>query len=167
VAVATIHHLGWTRSYRGVLPEAYLDTISYDACLARWTSALTEGSAVDVFVADAGGRVLGFVAAGPSADPDATAAGEIWDLWVDESARSQGVGGRLLASALDALALRHRAALVWVLAANDRGRAFYAREGAVRDGFSRTTEIAGGQMTDVRYLWDLRARLTGQASKTG
>jgi YD repeat-containing protein len=167
VSVATIHHLGWTVAYRGLLPDAYLDDLSYDACLARWTSVLTEGSAVEVLVADTGSRVLGFVAAGASADPDATAAGEIWDLWVHGSARSEGVGARLLAAALDALAVRHRAALAWVLATNDRGRAFYAREGAVRDRFSRTTEITGGRMTDVRYLWDLRGRVTGETSRTG
>jgi ribosomal protein S18 acetylase RimI-like enzyme len=167
VAVATTHHLGWTVAYRGLLPEAYLETLSYDACLARWTSVLTDGSAVGVWVADSAGRVVGFVAAGPSTDPDATAAGEIWDLWVDDEARSQRIGAQLLAVALDELAVRHRVALVWVLDTNVRGRAFYAREGAVRDGVSRTTEVPGGRMTDVRYLWDLRERLTVQPGMTG
>jgi ribosomal protein S18 acetylase RimI-like enzyme len=166
-SIATIHHLGWTRTYRGLLPDAYLDTLSYDACLARWTSVLAEGSAVDVLVAEVGGRVVGFVTAGASADPDATAAGEIWDLWVDAASRSQGVGTHLLAAALDGLAARHRAALVWVLDVNARGRAFYAREGAVRDGLSRTSDIPGGRMTDVRFLWDLRGRLPGSPSQTG
>ena len=165
-SVAAIHHAGWTGTYRGLLPEAYLSTLSYDACLTRWTSALTDGSAVDVLVAELGGRVVGFVGAGPSADPDASAAGEIWDLWVDAPSRSRGAGGRLLAAGLDGLAVRHRAALVWVLEANARGRAFYAREGAVRDGLSRTSEIPGGRLTDVRYLWDLRGRLTREPRPT-
>lgn len=166
-SIAAIHHDGWTRTYRGLLPAAYLDTLSYDACLTRWTSALTEGSAVDVLVADLDGRVVGFVAAGPSADPDATTAGEIWDLWVDASSRSNGVGAELLAAALDGLAARHVAALVWVLEANASGRGFYAREGAVRDGLSRTSEIPGGRLTDVRYLWDLRGRFTREPPTNG
>jgi ribosomal protein S18 acetylase RimI-like enzyme len=95
------------------------------------------------------------VSAGPSNDPDATAAGEIWDLWVAADARSRGVGGELLRVALDHLAAGHQAALVWVLGENARGRTFYARTGAVHDGMTRTTPILGGTMTDVRYLWDL------------
>ena len=166
-SIAAIHHAGWTGTYRGLLPAAYLDTLSYDTCLTRWTSALTEGAAVDVLVAEVDRSVVGFVAAGPSADPDASAAGEIWDLWVDGSSRSHGVGAQLLAAALDGLAVRHRAALVWVLEANARGRVFYAREGAVRDGFSRTTEIPGGRMNDVRYLWDVRGRLTQEPATNG
>ena len=166
-SVATIHHLGWTRTYRGYLPDAYLDDLSYDACFARWTSALVEGTVLDILVADVGGRVAGFVTAGPSTDPDATAAGEIWDLWVDAPSRTQGVGSLLLAAALDRLAARHRAALVWVLETNSRGRGFYAREGAVRDGVSRTRAVPGGSMTDVRYLWDLRGRLTREPPTNG
>jgi GNAT superfamily N-acetyltransferase len=165
--VAGIHQLGWTVAYRGLLPDAYLDTLSYEACLARWTSVLQDGSAVDVLVAELEGRVVGFVSLGPTTDPGATAAGEIWDLWVDEPARSHGVGGRLLEVALDELAVRHRAALVWVLEANPRARAFYARSGAVRDGVSRTTAVTGGAMTDVRYLWDLRGRVPDQPVSTG
>jgi ribosomal protein S18 acetylase RimI-like enzyme len=162
-----IHHLGWTRTYRGLLPDAYLDSLSYDACLARWTSALVDGTPLDILVADLDGRVVGFVTAGSSVDPDATAAGEIWDLWVDADSRSQGFGTVLLAAALDRLAVRHGAALVWVLETNSRGRAFYARQGAVRDGVSRIRAIQGGSMTDVRYLWDLRGRLTREPQTNG
>ena len=157
--VADIHHHGWTDSYRGLLPDAHLDALDADACLARWTSALVDGTPLEVLVAELDGRVVGVVTAGPSTDPDATAAGEIWDLWVAAEARSSGVGGELLRVALDHLAESHRAALVWVLAENTRGRTFYARAGAVPDGKSRTTPILGGTMTDVRYLWDLRGRV--------
>lgn len=166
-SIATIHHLGWTRTYRALLPDAYLDSLSYDACVSRWTSALVDGTPLDILVADLDGRVVGFVTAGASADPGATAAGEIWDLWVDATSRAQGIGALLLGAALDLLAVRHRAALVWVLEANSRGRAFYAREGGVRDGVSRTRAILGGSMTDVRYLWDLRGRLTRETPTTG
>jgi ribosomal protein S18 acetylase RimI-like enzyme len=157
--VADIHHHGWTDSYKGLLPEAHLDSLDSDACLNRWTSALTDGTPLAIIVAEVDGRVVGFVAAGPSTDPDATAAGEIWDLWVGSGARSRGVGTELLRAALDHLARRHQAALVWVLAGNGRGQAFYARAGAVGDGMTRTTPIPGGTMTDVRYLWDLRGRV--------
>lgn len=159
LAVADIHHRGWTESYRGLLPDTYLDTLDHDACVRRWTSAMYDGTPVQVLVADVDGRVAGFVSAGPSADADASAAGEIWDLWVDERHRSVGVGRLLLDAALDRLAAQHRAALVWVLAANTRGRTFYARAGAVQDGLTRTTPVQGGVMTDVRYLWDLRGRV--------
>lgn len=157
--VADLHHHGWTGSYRGLLPDAHLDSLDADACLNRWTSALADGTPLEILVAEFGGRVVGFVAAGPSTDPDATAAGEIWDLWVAADVRSQGVGGELLQVALDHLAVRHQVALVWVLATNTRGRTFYARAGAVRDGMIRTTPITGGTMADVRYLWDLRGRV--------
>jgi len=89
------------------------------------------------------------------------------DTYLDAASRSQGVGTLLLAAALDRLTVRHRAALVWVLETNSRGRAFYAREGGVRDGVSRTRAIPGGSMTDVRYLWDVRGRLTREPSTNG
>ena len=165
--VADIHHHGWTDSYRGLLPDPYLDSLDPDACLDRWISGLLDGTPLSVLVAELNGRVVGFASAGPSADPDAEAAGEIWDLWVSENHRGHGVGRELLDEALDQLAVRHRAALVWVLAANTPGRTFYARAGAVHDGLTRTTPVVGGSMTDARYLWDLRGRRPSAHGLTG
>jgi len=159
-SVALIHHRGWTESYRSLVPDAYLDSLSYDAGLARWTSAFVDGSPESVLVADLGAQVVGFVGVGPTTDPDATAAGEVWDLWVDPAYRSQGVGALLLDAGLALLARRHPAALVWVLEANTRGRAFYARQGAVRDGLQRSTDVPGGTLVEVRLLWGLAERRT-------
>lgn len=159
-AVALIHHRGWTESYRGLVPDAYLDSLSYDAALARWTSAFVDGSPESVLVAEIGAEVVGFVGVGPTTDPDATRAGEVWDLWVHDAYRSQGVGGLLLADGLDHLGVRFRAALVWVVATNERALAFYARHGAVRDGVQRSTDVPGGSLVEVRLLWGLAERRT-------
>ncbi len=153
-AVATIHHRGWTGAYRGLVPDAYLGRLSEEECLARWRSGF--GGATTTFVAEESGRVVGFVSVGPSADPDARAAGEIWDLWVLPDYRSSGVGAALLRHGLTRLAETYRAAIVWVLAGNERARTFYVRHGGVRDGVTRTQHVAGGSITDVRYLFDLR-----------
>lgn len=166
-AISSIHHLGWTRDYRGLLPEAYLDSLSHAACTDRWVSALRDGTPLRTRVAELDHRVVGFVASGDSLDPDATAAGEIWDLWVADAARSSGVGAALLEIALDDLAERHAAALVWVLSGNVRAQSFYSRSGAVRDGRSRTTPVLGGSMTDVRLLWDLRGRVPAAGNLSG
>ena len=64
--VAGIHHHGWTDSYKGLLPDAYLDSLDADACLSRWVSALADGTPLEILVAELGDRVVGFVAAGPS-----------------------------------------------------------------------------------------------------
>ncbi len=158
--VAWLHHLGWTEGYRGLLPDDYLDSLSLPACRARWEATLSSPSVVTVLVAGAV-EVLGFASYGPCCDPDAPAAGELWDLWVAGEARGRGIGKALLAAALDALAVdhHHQVAVTWVLAANSRGRAFYEREGALRDRLARTA----GPVHDIRYLWDLRGRLAAEA----
>ncbi|HOB03770.1 MAG TPA: GNAT family N-acetyltransferase [Propionibacteriaceae bacterium] len=153
-AVARIHHRGWTEAYRGLVPHAHLEGLSYDACLARWQAGIQ--GATRMLVADVGSAVVGFVTFGPSADADARAAGEVWDLWVLPEERSRGIGAALLQAGLVELATSYRAGLVWVLEGNARGRAFYERHGGVRDGVSRTQLVAGGTMADVRYLFDLR-----------
>ncbi len=113
---------------------------------------------MDVLVACDSESVVGFVSVGRCADPGVTSAGEVWDLWVRPGQRSRGYGGALLAAGLDVLAKTCPVAVVWVLAANSRGRAFYERAGAVPTGLSRIQPIGEGTMTDVRYGWDLRSR---------
>ncbi|WP_203566719.1 GNAT family N-acetyltransferase [Aestuariimicrobium ganziense] len=162
-AVAALHIQGWW-AYRGLLPDWWLDDPARAmACVQRWRAQLARPAgerATAVWVAtDGQGRVVGFVRFGPTADPPSRSQGleadEVWDLWVDPEVRSQGVGSTLLREALRRC---RRPVVVWVLRDNLRGRAFYAREGAVDDLLVRTERIevsghSGFDVVDVRMRW--------------
>lgn len=81
---------------------------------------------------------LGFASAGTPQDVDVEGGWELYALNVVPSARGSG-----LARALVAATVGDRACVVWVLADNGRGRAFYEREGWVADGAQRTHESSG------------------------
>src|SRR3546814_3059637 len=71
----------------------------------------------DLMVAEADRQVVGFVSFGPTRTPALPYGGEVYALYVGIDWQGQGLGRRLLATALDALAKEgHRGAMVWVLA---------------------------------------------------
>src|SRR4051812_23449124 len=84
-AIAAIHAQSWRDSYRGILPDAFLDGEVDNVMRSRWTEQPI-GDEDAVLVADRGGDILGFCATwdGESAYVD--------NLHVRRAARSQGIG---------------------------------------------------------------------------
>jgi GNAT superfamily N-acetyltransferase len=151
-AIARIHVDSWRATYRGILPDAVLDELSYAAYAARWALRLEEPGETLFLVAEGGGHVRGFVSGGRERSGDNLYTGEIYSLYLDPAWLHQGIG-TLLAKAL-ALALRdrgHRSLLVWVLSANP-ARIFYAALGAtyVREG---TLTIGEAVLSSCAYGW--------------
>jgi GNAT superfamily N-acetyltransferase len=101
---------------------------------------------------DEDGDLLGFTACGASRDPGSgPRTGEIMTLFVAAGRWRGGVGGALMAAALDDLTARRcEEATVWSFAANERANAFYEGHGFTRDGAERTEE-AWAQLPEVRY----------------
>jgi GNAT superfamily N-acetyltransferase len=101
---------------------------------------------------DDGGELLGFTACGASRDTGAgPETGEIMTLFVAAGRWRGGVGGALMAAAVDDLATRGcDEATVWSFAANERANAFYERHGFTRDGAERTEEV-WAHLPEVRY----------------
>ncbi|QXE33956.1 GNAT family N-acetyltransferase [Streptomyces sp. GMY02] len=164
-AVATVRVRGWQHAYRGVVPQTYLDAMSIeeDAARRREYLAKGEGRVVDL-VAERAGQVVGWGCCGPSRDegvPDRTA--ELYALYVLPERIGTGVGGALV----DALTARAEAAgasslLLWVLAANDRARRFYARAGFAPDGTEAQFEVDGVSVSEVRYARRLSASVAAE-----
>lgn len=144
-AIAHLHVGGW-QSYRGLLPDAFLDDPARPAEVERrWTSQLRRPTDVagelQVWVAEHARAVVGFTSFGPCLDPVARRSDEAIDLWVAADRRGGGIGSRLLGLLL---ARTRRPTVFWVLRGNDRAAALYARHGAVRAGMSRTTPMPAG-----------------------
>lgn len=116
-----------------------------------WKGLLGRGCTVHV--ADQDDCPVGFVAAGPSRDPEAPAGrGEIYALYVLPAAWGTGVGKALHNEALVHLQATGLAeATLWVLDGNLRARTFYARQGWAPDGTVKTEVVSTVPLLELRY----------------
>ena len=89
----------WQATYRGVMPDAYLDELDADDRAAYWRRqvlALLPGQRLEVIVDD--GVVVGFAAAGPEHDGRAAGVGELYAINLDPQVWGRGLGRALLAT---------------------------------------------------------------------
>ncbi len=156
--VAEVHVASWRHAYRDVLPDDYLERLSVDEREAMWLGAFADPDTKNgAFVAEEGGRVVGFASFGPSRDEDAPdGTGEVPAIYVEPSVMGRGVGRELLEEATAELRLAgFTRATLWVLEANERARRFYEHEGWAWDGAVSTHMFDCANEPVVRYAVDL------------
>jgi GNAT superfamily N-acetyltransferase len=156
--IAAVHVHGWQWGYRGLLPEAFLRTLSVDRRVEQWRSWLLEPGRTVTWVADGeDGRSLGFAAAGPSRDLAADGeTGEVYAIYVEEEAAGTGVGRALLQHAVQSLRDAGFArATLWVLDGNARARRFYEKAGWRPDGATQSEPREDFVMNEIRYAIEL------------
>lgn len=126
-AIGRVHCRAWRETYTGLLPDAMLARLSEE----RSAENFRREGCRNLLVAELDGETVGFCGYGPwrGSAPDPTL-GEIVGLYVLQKAQRQGIGTRLLQSALDVLQSGGctRAAL-WVLDSNAHAIGYYASRG--------------------------------------
>lgn len=160
-ALARVHVAAWRETYRGLLPDAFLARMSEVGHARRFRRELTTPGPRDVILAAVNPHgVFGYVAGGPSrAGVEGEA--EIATLYLLRSAQGRGVGRRLMADAVRALAAHGaRTLMISVLAANAPARGFYERLGGVADP-PREEPGPGGMVCEVTYRWTDLGKLLG------
>lgn len=159
-AIARVHVETWQNTYPGVVPSDYLARMNVARASPQWHRAAARAEkGDDLMVAEIDEQVVAFVSFGPSRSPDLPYSGEVYALYVAVDWQGQGLGRRLLTTALEALVKeKHQGALVWVLAANP-ARFFYEAMGGERAG-ERFESFAGAELEEIAYAWpDLKAWL--------
>ncbi|HWZ73169.1 MAG TPA: GNAT family N-acetyltransferase [Casimicrobiaceae bacterium] len=155
-AIARVRVDSWRETYRGMIPQAYLDAMKLEESRALWEKVLTAGSnAVSVFVAEHGADIVGFGSGNMLAEPKHGFDAELSAVYVRREFQGVGLGRRLVLQTAIALSQRARGAsslLVWVIAGNKRARAFYERLGAelvVEQAF----QWDGMDLVEAGYGW--------------
>lgn len=154
-AIAAVQVASWRTTYRGIMPDALLDGLSVERREATWR-AMLDAPAARTFVLvaeDALTGIIGFVSAGPEREGDPVYSGEIYAIYLLESAQRRGTGRRLMIDAAHRLAVAGMPAFrLWVAAENLPGRRFYeAMGGAPID--ERTEDVRGVALREVAYGW--------------
>lgn len=150
-ALGDVHVRVWRWAYRDHMPDAFLARMRPERRAEIWRANLTEGW-ITAWVAEIDGVIVGFAGTAPTRDEDIPPeTAELVMINVLEDHAGQGVGRTLMQTAEEHWRkIGARAAVLWVLADNERARAFYTRLGWEPDGASGTYEVPGAALPTVR-----------------
>ena len=165
-AIARVHVETWRAAYAGIVPDAYLVSMTESKQALQWNNTIRRAVAPETVLAAEstdlpGGRIVGFGSCGRARGQPGS--GEIFTLYVAPDWQGQGIGHRLL----EALFARLHGgglnqAVVWVLSGNP-ARFFYEALGGRRIA-ERKERFAGVELAEAGYAWpDLGAWLAARS----
>lgn len=144
---AYVHYKCWHDSYKGIIDDAYLDTMTLQKCedtAFKWRDNL--------IVAKDGDRVIGFSGYGNCEDDDLHDAGEVFAIYVLSEYHGTGVGQLLMNEAVSRLG-DHSRIVVHVLKENGRAISFYKKLGFLPDGTEQELTF-GSPVVVIRMILD-------------
>jgi GNAT superfamily N-acetyltransferase len=152
-AVARVHVDSWRTTYRELLPEEFLENLSYERRASGWAEAFGRNEPKEfAFVAESNGEVVGFVTGGPARDEFTLYPGMIYAIYLLDSHHKQGIGKALFEEARAALRERgYSSFMLWVLEGNATS-GFYEHMGGKVIG-SKQDQIGGNTVTEIAYGW--------------
>lgn len=155
-SIGRIKRDGWRAAYRGLLPDAVLDSLDADILASDFGQYLLDMTAQPLplrafLVAELDEAVVGYVILGAYRADDLAGAGEVYALYVDPGRWGEGAGRALMSAAEGRLrAMGHAEAALWVLEGNEVGRGFYEAIGWHADGMTgEHCEVGGAR--EVRH----------------
>jgi ribosomal protein S18 acetylase RimI-like enzyme len=147
----------WKATYQGIVPDEFLQGLSYQRVAENWKRIFWENKEPNVtrFVAETmQDDIVGIAICGPERNQDSIYHGEIYVLYVLPQYQNRGIGQELVAKCVQYLIqqLKVETMLIWVFAENPYRR-FYKSLGGiiVRE---KTIEIGGKMISEVGYGWE-------------
>jgi ribosomal protein S18 acetylase RimI-like enzyme len=130
-AIARVRIDSWRTTYRGLIPDAYLDGMQLDPSIAMWDRVLSAAQAtVSIFVATHDDEVIGFAAGNRLKEPREGLDAEITAIYLRREYQRVGLGHRLCGLVVDAQRAQGATGMiVWVISGNRAARKFYEQLG--------------------------------------
>lgn len=153
-AIGKVNVESWRATYPGLVPDSYLLGLSEQDSAERWQARLaTPGEGTGVWVAlERHQGLVGFASCGPQRTAIAGYGGELYTLYLLDTAQGHGLGRRLMAAAAaDLIARGVEGMVAWVLRDNP-SRWFYERLGGRRLG-EQTICLGRALLPKIAYGW--------------
>lgn len=156
-AIAAIRIEGWRTTYRGMIPDSYLNEMDMNQNVLHWRTILqalpVKEDSLCVYVAVSEDEIVGFVSAMKLPEPKLDKDGEINAIYIRPQWQRCGIGKRMLHKAARSLqAMGCTSCVIWVIDGNSQARNFYEELGGeilIEQDFSWD----GLDLTEVGYGW--------------
>lgn len=160
-AIAAVNVRSWQTSYRGILPDSFLDALDAKVREEPWRERLAQPpefgctlvAEVNRAADEDASAIIGFATGGPERDGVSGYDGELYAIYLLAEYRGNGIGRRLTSAIAGWLSQRGtRSLLIWVLKENVRARGFYERLGG-QFVAERPITIGSSNLQEVAYGW--------------
>ena len=151
-SIAALHAISWINTYRGILPDIFLDNDLQNEREKYWADKMSKLSANDfVLIAENEKSAVGFIAVLDK--PEKGYEAFIDNLHVRTDLKGMGIGGRLMRVAAEKLMENgKKSAYLWVLKGNDSAAAFYRSKGAETEDVTMVN-FGGKAVAQTRFVW--------------
>ena len=150
--IAKVHVDSWRTTYKGIVPDSFLEKLSYEEREQIWKSGI---EANQVYIAeDEEGRIVGFASGGQERTGKYEAyEGELYAIYLLEGQQGKGSGWKLFKAVVDDLKEKKlNSMLIWALEENPACR-FYEKLGGKKIDTAEI-EIDGQKLGEVAYGWE-------------
>jgi GNAT superfamily N-acetyltransferase len=166
--IARVQVGSWRESYRGVVAQELLDSLSVERRTEVYRVRLSEPGAgfYELFVAEHEGQIVGICDVGEPRAAEFGCAGELYMIYLLKSYQRRGIGRRLFRRALELLVASGRNSMYLECLEHNPYRGFYEQLGGELCGHS-AFERLGREYKTLIYRWTDLAQtlrqLTGRA----
>ncbi|MBI1773150.1 MAG: GNAT family N-acetyltransferase [Burkholderiales bacterium] len=145
-AIAAVRVESWQATYRGMIPDNYLDEMRIEDSMLQWRQILKAMAQAEdricVYVAESEGKVIGFASGMMLPEPKLGMQAELTAIYLRPAWQRSGIGRRMLHKVVRTLqAQGAESLLVWVISGNDIARNFYE-------------ELGGALLIEQSFSWD-------------
>jgi ribosomal protein S18 acetylase RimI-like enzyme len=155
-ALAWVHVESWKSTYRGLVPDSYLDSLERSARADDFRDWFKEpGDRFLLAAFNPEGELAGFVSGGKERENHEPGTGELYAIYLLEEYQRQGIG-RMLFSACSARLkkLGYRRMILYSMAGNSH-RWFYASLGGTQETCVKRAQIGGKSFNLSKFFWAL------------
>lgn len=150
-AISRIYEESWKHAYRGILPQAYLDSIP----TGNWCNSLDAPGRNTLLLLD-GSEIVGTASYSASRFEQMYEYGEIVSIYILPEYCAKGYGKALLQAAINGLReIGFRDIFLWVLEENRIARRFYEKFGFQANGGYTEVTLGGKTLREVQYTYHI------------
>jgi len=151
LSIATIRIDNWQTTYKGLLPQAFLDDLNYQKEASSWLTFCQSDDNQLWVATDSQNTILGFVATKPFQDE--VSIGEIYALHTAQSHRGKGIGKALIYfSAQQFKSNNINEMRLWVVVGNNHAIDVYKHLGA-ETYIERIDQINNTDVPEIGMKW--------------
>ena len=150
--IAKVHVESWKSTYINIVPENFLNNLSYEKREDYWLSVIPNGG---VYVAeDENNQIIGFASGGKERSGNySNYNGEIYAIYILKEYQGRGIGKLLLEPIINDLTTQGIFTMLVLALEDNPSRHFYEKLGAKKID-NIIVEIGGVQLNELVYGWD-------------